>query len=92
MVSTGRVPDSRPMRKMAKNHTTRPYRPWVPGITCRIRTLPNLLGSSHKRPVPASPAMPVPLAEPMPLSTAARPAPRRARARPPQLPNRVPDC
>jgi len=33
--------------------------------------LPNLLGSSHSRPVPASPAMPVPLADPMPLSAAA---------------------
>ena len=69
------------MRKMAKNHTTRPYRPCVPGMTCRIMTLPNLLGSWHKRPVPASPAIPVPLAEPIPESTAARPAPSSASAR-----------
>ncbi len=43
----------------AKNHTTMPYRPWVPGRnSCRTMTLPDLLGSSHRRPVPASPAMP----------------------------------
>ncbi len=90
-VSTGRVPACSPMRNTAKNHTTRPYRPWVPGITWRIITLPNLQGSWHSSPVPASPAMPVPLADPMPLSTAARPAPSRARARPPnrRMPERI---
>ena len=29
-------------------------------MLCRTMTLPDLLGSSHRRPVPASPAMPVP--------------------------------
>ena len=29
----------------AKNQTTRPYRPWVPGSNCRTMTLPDLEGS-----------------------------------------------
>ena len=52
------------MVNRAKNQVTRPYRPWVPGITCRIRHLEKCSGFSLSSPVAASPAMPVPRAEP----------------------------
>ena len=39
--------------------------------------------AANTYPVPASPAMPVPLADPMPERTAARPAPSRPNAKPP---------
>src|SRR5699024_7814354 len=82
MGSSATVPSNRPIFSRAKNPMTRPYRPWVPGMTCRIMHLENWEGSSDRRPAAASPAMPVPLAEPTQARPAARAAPRNPKKGP----------
>ena len=77
------LPLSRPVWPSTRNSATKPYRPWVPGSTCRIRHLVDLSGSSLVNPAAASPTIPVPLAEPMQHRPAVSAAPRMAKPSPP---------
>src|SRR5699024_1441841 len=76
-------PENTPMTNRTKNQMTRPYRPWVPGMTCRIRHLEKCSGAVDSRPAAASPARPVPRAEPTQQRPTASAAPRKARPMPP---------
>ena len=52
--------------------------PCVPGKSCKTKHLENLSGSSEVTPAAALPAVPTPIAEPMPAIAAANTAPMRA--------------
>ncbi len=60
------------------NATTKPYKPCVDGMTCKIMVLPNLSGCLPSNAAEACPALPTPIAEPMPDTITAIAAPMMA--------------